>query len=122
MSFGKKLPWILLLWAQFVGAEYHSDAFLIQVMDRQVKVVAPEKYHKGLNVIIENKTLSRLLGKLETVSGQLIGHVSIPSEKFQSIDLPMEQFEKTFFVPMAPAFQAIELKIGAKSYQIPPAK
>ncbi|MBL6989255.1 MAG: hypothetical protein ISR65_05735 [Bacteriovoracaceae bacterium] len=97
-----------------------SDTFIIQSFADSVKVLAPAAYHPELNAIIENKTLVQLIGKIETGKGRVVGIVSIAPTYSRSVKLNIKKGERLYFIPLAPAFQAVELVIGRKAYEIPP--
>lgn len=97
-----------------------SDSFIIKVFHDKVKVVAPEKYEKGQHVIVENKTLVDLWGRVQTVEGKVIGFVSIKPKGFQSVELNVGKKEQIVFIPLAPPFQEIRLIRGKAAYEIPP--
>ena len=86
----------------------------------KIAVVAPQKYDPRLNVIVKNKTLINLLGKIESGSGKVLAYVSVSSGKSQSVEVGAKLKDKIYFVPMAPAFQTVQLKVGSKPYEIPP--
>ncbi len=87
-----------------------------------VKVVSPQNYTDDTSVIVENKTLSRIYGKVVTHNGRLISFFSVPETKFKTIGLKLNPGERAFVVPLSPAFQSFELKFGNLSYEIPSKK
>lgn len=99
-----------------------SYAFIVKMFGEYVKVVSPLKYTDDTSVIIENKTLSKIYGKVVTQTGRLIQYFSVPENKFNTIGLKLRHGEKAFVVPLSPAFQSFELKFGSLSYEIPPKK
>lgn len=103
-------------------AEEKSEAFLVTLVDKGIKVVSPDKYFPEMSIIIENKTLTKILGKVERAGGEIITYVNIPSGETRSLDVSMKQGEEIFFVSLAPAFQETALVVGKKSYEIPPGK
>ncbi len=110
----------LLTLSEAVFSQEHSESFWVQAHDTYIKVLAPEQYSKGITVIISNKTLSRLLGKIVTASGKVVQFVSIDSEENMAVNIDVISKEAVFFVPLVPAFQEVELKFGKKTYEIPP--
>jgi len=114
------LPFLMLLSLQSYGSQT-SETFIIKMFEEKVRVLAPQKYSSKLGVTIENKTLSSLMGKIETQSGKRLAIVNIQPNGFKVVDLNnIPKNQKLFFVPMAPAFQSVELKFGRSSYEIPP--
>lgn len=103
------------------GLSYEkADSFVVKVYDEKVRVLSPKKYDPLLKVVIENKTLSKITGKVETGSGEVLAFVSILPAKFTSVSVKSLKSEKVFFVPLSPPLQRVELKIGNKPYEIPP--
>ena len=109
----------------FISVKVHarevSDTFVVRIFGDRVKVISPTKYSKNLSVIVENKSYADLLGKVVTKQGQLIDFVSVPAESFKVVDLKnLKKGEEVLFVPLAPAFQEVELVVGREVYEIPP--
>src|SRR3989339_1740970 len=96
-------------------SEERSESFWIQAHDTYIKVLAPEQYTPGITVILSNKTLARLLGKVVTASGKVLQFVTIDSEESVSVKIDAISKESVFFVPLVPAFQEVELKFGKKT-------
>lgn len=103
-------------------ASEKSEAFLVTIFDRYVKVISPDKAYTQTSIIIENKTLSTIVGKIQKGKTDLhfLTLESQSSKSFQ-IKVPPSN-EVLLFVPMSPASQEVQLLIGKKSYEIPPQK
>lgn len=99
-----------------------SDAFIIKIFDNKVRVISPGKFDKNLNVIIENKTQIKIVGKLQGESGENYSFFSIDKKKTQSQKLLDFKKEKIYFVPLSPPLQKVILKLGSKPYEIPSEK
>lgn len=108
----------------FVGISSWSyekaDAFVVRIFDDKVKVLSPVKDDPNLNVIIENKTLVDIRGKIENGYGEILYYVNVKSRGSRSFSLKRKLKEKIFFIPQSPPFQKVELKLGNKPYEIPP--
>jgi hypothetical protein len=75
-----------------------------------------------MEVIIENKTLVRLIGKI-LINNKINGsYISVEPEKFQRTFIKLKKEDVLHFFPMSPAFQEVELIVGNKTYEIPPRK
>lgn len=98
------------------------DGFLVSAYDDRFKVVSPAKYKADMVVIIENKTLVRLVGKLLVNNQKSIQLISIDPEKYQKLIVKLKKGDILHFVPLSPAFQEVELIIGNKNYEIPAKK
>jgi hypothetical protein len=110
-----------LFFISFAKAEERSEAFLVKVFDNYVRVVSPDKNYTLVSVIIENKTMSKLIGKISKGKTDL-AFLSIDPDKTKSVQVKYSKDEKLIFVPMAPASQEVELIVGKKTYEIPPQK
>lgn len=97
-----------------------SESFQIKVFDSSIKVIAPTTFDKRLYAVIENQTLSKLVGKIVTDKDRLVATLAIESQGSKSIDLRPTPGERFFFIPLAPPFQEVELIVGKKEYEIPP--
>lgn len=96
-----------------------SDTFIVKIFDRKIKVSSPKKIDGKMAVILENKTLNKVYGKIST-DYRLIKHISIDSQKSISVPFKIHNYEKLSFTPLAPAFQSVALIPGKSSYEIPP--
>ncbi len=109
---------IMIICFDLYGSE-SSDAFSVFVFDQKIKVIAPKHYVKGLNIIIQNRTLSKMIGKIETANGRRLSIMSIKKGASKSYELKMNNIKKLFYVPLSPPFQAVELTAGRSTYEIP---
>lgn len=97
-----------------------SDAFIVRLYDKSIKVLAPAKYDSKLNVIVENKTLMKSISRLERANGKVISFISVGPGKFAAVDLKAKKGETLYLVPISPPFQKVELITGRRAYEIPP--
>ena len=103
------------LWSTVVFA----DPFIIQVLDRSMRIDAPEKRVSAISVVIENKSLADQVAKF-VLDGKILKFASVKSGKTETIYLENKSASANIlFVPLAPAAQEIELRFGVKAYEIP---
>ena len=118
-----KLIFIFLL---FLSANCFAietfDGFLVTAYDDHFKVISPPKYKNSMEVVVENKTLVRLVGKLMINHSKAVHFFSIEPDKYQKVILTLKKDDILHFYPLSPAFQEVELIIGNKNYEIPPKK
>ncbi|MEI8346715.1 MAG: hypothetical protein WCG27_04560 [Pseudomonadota bacterium] len=115
--------WIILglcFAANVWGAETPRHNFEVHVFDRKVIVNSPPTFRVGMSVLIENKTLITLVGKIQKQNGEVLSFVSIAPDTQKTVPLNISEKEKAVFIPLAPSFQEIELNIGQSTYEIPP--
>lgn len=98
------------------------NGFLVSGYDDRFRVVSPEKFHAPMEVIIENKTLVRLIGKVIVNSKVVAGFVAVEPEKYQKVVVNLKKGDVLHFIPLSPSFQEVELIVGNKNYEIPPKK
>jgi hypothetical protein len=110
---------LFLLLSNTLLAYEQADAFIIQVLDEKVKVVSPKKYNDELTVIIQNKTLVKIIAKLEGKSGTDYSYFSISAGESQSRRLSAFGKEPIFFKPLSPSLQKVSLRLGSLPYEIP---
>ncbi len=114
---------LMILLSLSVDAYEKADAFIVKIYDAKVKVLSPVKDDPNLSVIIENKTLVDIRGKVETGRGEILNYVKISPRSSASLELKKDKNnkrEKIFFIPQSPPFQRVELRLGSKPYEIPP--
>lgn len=98
------------------------NGFLVTGYDDRFRVISPEKFRTPMEVIIENKTLVRLIGKVLVNSKTVAGYVAVDPEKYQKVMVHLKKGDVLHFVPLSPSFQEAELIVGNKTYEIPPKK
>jgi hypothetical protein len=117
---------ILFLFILFFSVNVWSieslDGFLVSAFDDRYKVVSPEKFKNSMEIIIENKTLIKLIGKVVINNTKSVAYVAIDSEKYQKVMINLKRGDVLHFYPLSPAFQEVELIVGNKNYEIPPKK
>lgn len=107
----------LLPIVSFAGPQVES--FVIQIQDRSMTVLSPDKKSPFFTVLVENRSLSDQVGKF-TVGGKTTKYLAIPSGKSESVQIDNKSYASVFFIPVSPAFQDVELQFGKKAYEIPP--
>ena len=110
---------LILISTQSFGTQ-RSETFVVTILTNKVRVVSPKKFNNGMHAIIENKGLSKVYGKIETLNLGTLSHVAIPSGGSDSVVLKKKGADRIFFIPLSPANQEIELIAGQDSYEIPP--
>ena len=98
------------------------DGFLVSAHDDKFKVISPEKFKAQMEVIVENKTLVRLVGKLVINKQANATYISVEPEKYQKTNIRLKKGDILHFIPLSPSFQEVELIVGNKIYEIPPRK
>lgn len=98
------------------------NGFLVSAYDERFRVISPEKFRSPMEVIIENKTLVRLIGKVIVNSKTVAGYVAVDPEKYQRVMVNLKKGDILHFIPLSPSFQEVELIVGNKTYEIPPKK
>lgn len=102
-------------------AQVKTENFIIQIQDRSMSVVAPDKRKAIYSVLVENRSLSDQLGKF-TVQGKILKYVSVKSGVTEPVEIENKTSANVVFVPVSPAFQEVELLFGKKAYEIPSKK
>lgn len=102
-----------------VNAIEQSNAFIISINDSGNKVIAPETVDKKVGVIINNRTLSDVRGKIVNEDRSVVINVNILSNNSESFEVPYSKDGKLTFIPISPSFQEVVLVVGEKSYEVP---
>lgn len=96
-----------------------AEAFIVSFFDDHVKVLSPDQLSKDGYVIIKNKTLSKLVARLEAPIGNIIEQVAIKAQDQASYSLASGVGKRIFLIPLSPASQEVELITGKMAYEIP---
>lgn len=115
----KYLIILLILFSSTVHSLEKSEAFIVTAFTDKFKVLSPAKKTDKVSVIIENKTLVKLIGEVVTDKGTLRKLVTIKPGKYKSIELKFYKNTKYYFIPLSPSFQKVILDFGKKAYEIP---
>lgn len=121
----KRFALLLLMICFFVQKSWaieSLDGFLVSAYDDRFKVISPEKFKPSMEVVIENKTLVRLIGKLTINKQTNASYISVDPEKYQKASVKLKKGDTLHFIPLSPSFQEVELIVGNKTYEIPPKK
>lgn len=116
-----KFALALSLLAMNVWAQPAPETFIVQINDRSMVILSPEKRRSPFTVVVENRSLSDQLGKF-TVAGKLLKYVTVKPGASEPVEIENKSSSSVFFVPVSPAFQEAELIFGKKAYEIPPKK
>ena len=98
------------------------DGFLVTAFDERIKVVSPDKFRSPMEIVVENNTLVRLIGKVVINQKTTLGHCAIEPGKYHKFKANLKKGDVLHFIPLSPAFQEVELIVGNKNYEIPPKK
>ena len=99
-----------------------ADAFIIKAFNDKYKVLSPKKKTNKVSVIVENKTLVKLIGEIIAGDGSVLSMLTIRPGKYKSVELDFSSKEKYYFVPLSPSFQKVILNFGKEAYEIPSKK
>ncbi len=113
------MSYLFLLFLPFLAfSQVKTQGFIIQVNDRSVYVLSPEKKNALFSVIVENRSLSDQVGKF-IVGSKILKFVSVASGKTETVEIENKSQSPVVFVPVSPAFQEVPLLFGKKAYEIP---
>lgn len=113
-----KLVFLFVVFSLSAFAQVKTEGFIIQVNDRTMYVLSPEKKKNLFTVIVENRSLSDQVGKF-IVGGKILKFVSVKSGKTETVEVENKTNASVVFVPVSPAFQEVPLLFGKKAYEIP---
>ena len=110
----------------FVGkafCEGNSYSFILKIFPSKILVSSPREAAKDLSVIIENKTVGPMWGKIVDEDFKVLEYLGIPSQATRMATLRNYKKDKIYyFIPQSPPFQKIILEFNKSSYEIPPSK
>ncbi|WP_127717426.1 hypothetical protein [Halobacteriovorax sp. HLS] len=112
----------VLLFSTSILALERSDAFIVRAYNDKFKVLSPSKKTSKVSVIVENKTLVKLIGEIVDGNGRVLSMVTIKPGKYKSLELDFSKNSLYYFVPLSPSFQKVILDFGKEAYEIPSKK
>lgn len=109
---------LTMLLSVVASAQVKTESFVVQINDRSMYVLSPDKKRTLFSVIVENRSLSDQVGKF-MVGSKNLKFVSVQSGKTESVEIENKSSSNVVFVPVSPAFQEVPLIFGKKAYEIP---
>jgi hypothetical protein len=110
--------WPLIFLSFISFAQVKPEGFIIQINDRSMHVLSPDRDKNIFSVIVENRSLSNQIGKF-MVGSKILKFISVQSGKSESVEIENKSGSSVIFVPVSPAFQEVPLNFGKKAYEIP---
>ena len=114
---------LLLLFAGKAFCEGNSYSFILKILPSKILVSSPKDAVKDLSLIIENKTVGPIWGKIVDEDWKALEYLGIPSQATRVVTLKNYKKDKIYyFIPQSPPFQKIILQFNKSNYEIPPSK
>ena len=102
------------------GDSERSGSFVIEYGNHRFRVVSPARRSPQTTLVLENKTSVGVRGRVETLGGRLLHHVSTPPNEFKTLTITLRKGERAVFIPLSPPLQEVELAFNKPPYEIPP--
>lgn len=103
------------------GNAQYTGSFIVEVNDRSIKVTSPLKKLDTVSIIVKNNTFDKIISELRSEKKVLKRFVLKPEGK-EVIQVNYSKVKTLFYVPVAPPFEAVELKFKQRPYEVPPKK
>ncbi len=116
----KYLSIVLMIYASQSFCKEASEAFIVKLYNTSIRVISPDHFVESISVIVENKSTSKMIGKLVREKGEVVNFFSLLPEEHGAVETKITKEQRLFYVPVSPAFQTIELLFGKDAYEIPP--
>ena len=118
----KIIKLLFLLLPLQLMAEQTQSTFVIDIYDDFVRVVSPNKITPKMQAIVNNRTLTKIYGYIQSPDSSWKSYFTLKSEKTKALPLKGNEFKQFILYSQAPPFQEVWLKPGMKVYEIPPQK
>jgi len=116
----KRITILLLIISFNTFSKEVQNTFIVDVYDNFVRVVSPKKITPKMNVIVNNRTLTKIYGHLQSPDDTWRSYFTLKSERTKTLPLIDKGFKSFILYSQAPPFQEVWLKPGMKVYEIPP--
>jgi len=117
----KKVVLLILVFITLPSFANFTDAFIVEVSDRKIKVTSPLEKIEIVSIIIKNTTFDKIISELRSEEKVLKRFVLKPEGK-EVIQVDFSKVKKLYYVPVAPPFESVELRFEQKPYEIPEKK
>jgi hypothetical protein len=99
----------------------HTDSFIVEINDQTIKVTSPLKKTETVSIIIKNNTLDKITSELRS-DKKVLKRFVLKEEGREVIQVNYSKVKTLFYVPIAPPFEAAELRFEQRPYEIPEKK
>lgn len=110
---------LLLALTLICSQAFAVESFKVTILDRKVILESPAKTDSQYSVIVDNQSLSNIVGKF-TGNGSDLKFVAVKAGSSQAVEFQYKEKLVVDFEIMSPGFQKLSLISGKKSYEIPP--
>lgn len=98
--------------------EEHTG-FIVTANEKNFSVISASKFSPKMEIVIENKTSVRLIGRIMLNRTSNVEFVSIEPQAYKKFEVNLKAQDILHYMPINPAFQEIELIVGNKKYEVP---
>jgi hypothetical protein len=108
---------LLLGFFNDVNAQY-SNSFIVEIDERKIRVTSPKKKADIVSVVIINKTLDKIISEVRD-GNKVIKRFTLKRQGKEVLQVDMTKTKSLSYVPIAPAFESVELKFSKGPYEVP---
>jgi hypothetical protein len=112
---------ILILFGSIQAKAQYTDSFIVEINDQTIKVTSPLKKTETVSIIIKNNTLDKIVSELRS-DKKVLKRFVLKQEGKEVIQVNYSKIKTLFYVPIAPPFEAAELRFEQRPYEIPEKK
>ncbi|MFT6633701.1 MAG: hypothetical protein ACJAS4_003672 [Bacteriovoracaceae bacterium] len=112
---------ILILFGSIKANAQYTDSFIVEINDQTIKVTSPLKKTETVSIIIKNNTLDKIVSELRS-DKKVLKRFVLKQEGKEVIQVNYSKIKTLFYVPIAPPFEAAELRFEQRPYEIPEKK
>jgi hypothetical protein len=115
-----RLVLMILLFLPSAYAKF-SQAFMVDINDRGIKITSPLKKTDVVSIIVKNNTLDKIVSELKS-NDKVIKRFVLKAEGKEVFQVKLKGVTKLEYVPIAPPFESADLRFEQKPYEIPEKK
>lgn len=119
-----KLIYTILICCLFVSAVGISthEGFVVTIMDQKIEVISPAHYLNKMEVVVENKTMSKIVLKVQIAKAKVPFFFSVAPNEYQKEVFNLKKGQTITLIPVAPPLQEVNLLAGQNIYEVPSKK
>ena len=99
----------------------YTEAFIVEVHNQSIKVTSPLKKVDAVSIIIKNNTFDKIVSELRSET-KVLKRFVLKEQGKEVLQVDYSKTKALFYVPVAPAFEAVELKFEQGPYEVPAKK
>jgi hypothetical protein len=117
----KKYLFLLFLCLFSEAHAQYSNSFIVEIDERKIRVTSPKNKTDIVSIVVVNKTLDKIISEVRD-GNKVLKRFTLKKEGKEVLQIDTTKTKHLSYVPIAPAFESVDLKFSKGPYEVPEAK